>query len=91
MANNLEKIDVFWDLDLEGILGGFWEGFGRPKTSIFALFSMFFRSHFASAFRRGKISAQVGPKDGEGKILELGSGVRETPGERKREGLQDLC
>ena len=28
------------------ILEGFWEGFGRPKSSIFALFSMFFRSRF---------------------------------------------
>ena len=25
MINNLEKIDVFWDLDLARILGRFWE------------------------------------------------------------------
>ena len=41
-----EKIDVFWNFDFEGILGRFWKGFGRPKSSIFAFFSMFFRSHF---------------------------------------------
>ena len=46
IVKNLEKIDVFWDFVFGGILGGFWEGFGRPKTLIFALFSMFFRSHF---------------------------------------------
>ena len=62
MAKNLEKIDVFWDLDLEGILGGFWEGFGRPKTSIFALFWMFFRCHFLSAVRKAKKSTKNAKK-----------------------------
>ena len=33
-----EKMHVLWDIDLEGILGGFWEGFGRPKSMIFAFF-----------------------------------------------------
>ena len=28
-----EKLHVFWDLDFVRILGGFWEGFGRPKWS----------------------------------------------------------
>ena len=40
------KLRVFWGCDFEGILGGFWEGFGRAKSSIFAHFSMFFRSKF---------------------------------------------
>ena len=31
MVKNLAKIDVFWDFVFGGILGGFWEGFGRPK------------------------------------------------------------
>ena len=26
-----EKMQVLWDIDFEGILNGFWEGFGRPK------------------------------------------------------------
>ena len=34
-----EKSHVFWDIDFEGILDGFWEGFGRPKSMIFAIFS----------------------------------------------------
>ena len=38
-----EKSHVFLDVDFEDILGGFWEGFGRPKSLIFALFSSFFR------------------------------------------------
>ena len=53
MTKNLEKIDVFWDLDLERILGGFWEGFGQPKTSIFALL--------------GKFLGRLGKEKGKGK------------------------
>ena len=34
-----EKSDVFWDIDFEGILGGFGDGFGRSKSLIFAFFS----------------------------------------------------
>ena len=41
MTKNLEKIDVFGDLDLEGIWGRFWEGFGKPKTLIFRLLKSF--------------------------------------------------
>ena len=33
-----KKIPVLWDIDFEGILDGFWECFGRPKSSIFAIF-----------------------------------------------------
>ena len=41
-----EKTLFFWTFDLNGFWGGFGKGFGRPKSSIFALFSMFFRSRF---------------------------------------------
>ena len=34
-----EKLHVLGDIDFGCILGGFGEGFGRPKTSIFAVFS----------------------------------------------------
>ena len=33
-----EKMQVLWDIDFEGILNGFWEGLGRPKSMIFAFF-----------------------------------------------------
>ena len=33
---------------MEGLLGRFWEGFGKPKSLIFALFSKFFRKSFFS-------------------------------------------
>ena len=36
-----EKLHVFWEVDFGGILGGFWKGFGRPKSLIFAFFSIF--------------------------------------------------
>ena len=41
-----EKMHVLWDIDFEGIEDGFWVGLGRPKSSIFSLFSMFFRCKF---------------------------------------------
>ena len=53
-----EKSHVFWNLDFKWILKGFWEGFGRPKSSIFALFSMFFRSRFWSALGKSQKSTQ---------------------------------
>ena len=37
-----EKMQVLWDIDFEGILDGFWEGFGRPKSLIFAHFFPYF-------------------------------------------------
>ena len=44
MIKYLEKIDVFWNFDLEGILEGFWEGFGRVWGWIFDDFSHFFQN-----------------------------------------------
>ena len=64
MAKNLEEIDVFWDLDLEGILGGFGEGFGKPKTSIFALW--------------GKFLERLGRRERKGKKEENKRGKRGT-------------
>ena len=43
---NRSKIACCWDIDLGWTLGWFWEGFGRPKSLIFAFFSRFFRCHF---------------------------------------------
>ena len=34
-----QKLHVFWDIVFKGILGGFWDGFGRPKSMIFPIFS----------------------------------------------------
>ena len=34
----IEKMHVFWDVDFRGIVEGFWKGFGRPKSMIFAIF-----------------------------------------------------
>ena len=83
-----EKSHVFWNFDFERILGGFWEGFGRPKSSIFALFSMFFRCHFSSAVRKSKKPTKMGQQDTESDFLELGSGDPQAPGERKRIGVR---
>ena len=45
-ANIDEKSHVFWNIDLDRILGGFWEGFEMSKAMIFALLSAFFRCKF---------------------------------------------
>ena len=34
-----EKSYMFWDMDFKSFWDGFWNGFGRPKTLIFAVFS----------------------------------------------------
>ena len=65
MTKNLEKINVFGDLDLESILGGFWEGFGRPKTSIFALL--------------GKFLGRLGRRETKGKKKKEKKKGREAP------------
>ena len=36
-----EILHVFWKVDFEGFSGGFWEGFGKPKSSIFDFFLRF--------------------------------------------------
>ena len=59
---SVEKSHVFWDIDFERISEGFWECFGRPKSSIFALFSMFFRYHFSSVVRKAKKSTKMSHK-----------------------------
>ena len=35
-----ENRHVFWDIDFVWILEGFWEGFGRQKSTIFVIFSI---------------------------------------------------
>ena len=48
-----EKSHVFWDIDFEWILGGFGEGFGLPKSSVFLLFASFFRCKILNATWKG--------------------------------------
>ena len=78
-----EKSHVFWNFDFDRILEGFWEGFGKPKSSIFTLFSMFFRCHFSSAVRKAKKTTKMGQQDAESNFLTLGSGDPQAGGERK--------
>ena len=40
MLKSCEKLYVFLDIDFGRILEGFWEGFGRPKSTIFVIFSI---------------------------------------------------
>ena len=55
-AKIAEKSHVCWNMDFGGVLERFWEGFGSPKSLIFAFFSMFFRSIFRTAFWKAKKS-----------------------------------
>ena len=45
---------VFWNIDFGRISEGFWKGFGKPKSSIFAFFSSFFRCKFRMQFGSAK-------------------------------------
>ena len=76
-----EKTLFFWTFDLEGFFVGFGKGFGMPKSSFFALFSMVFRSHFWSAFRKAKKSTKMSQQGTESANLGLGSGGPQAPGE----------
>ena len=58
-----EKSSVFWDIDFGRILGSFWEGFGRSKSSIFAVFSMLFRYKIWNAFWKAKNREKIRSKD----------------------------
>ena len=78
-----EKSHVFWDFDFKWILGGFWEGFGRPKSLIFALFSMFFRCLFSSAVRKAKKSTKNAKKPNFSAFWRRVCGGPQAPGERK--------
>ena len=90
MVKNLEKINVFWDFVFGGILGGFWEGFGRPKSMIFALFSMFFRCKIWIATWKGKKSKKKATKQQISASWRRVGGGPQAPGERKREGSKSL-
>ena len=81
-AKVAEKSHVCWDIVFGGILEGFWEGFGKPITSIFAFFSLFFRSKFWKTFWKGKKSKTNGQQDDEGPILRPGRRNVRGPGER---------
>ena len=72
-----EKSHVFWDLDFDRILGGFWEGFGRPKSSIFAFFFDVFSMSF---FKRGSEGEKIDQKCEKTKLFRfLASGLRWSP------------
>ena len=84
-----QKSHVFWDFGFDRILEGFWEGFGRPKSSIFALFSMFFRSRFWSALGKSQKSTQEAQQDGEGANLVAVSGHPPPSWGEKKRGDQE--
>ena len=81
-----EKSSVCWRLDFGSILGGFGEGFGRPKSLIFAYFSMFFRSIFRTAFWKAKKSKKKASAGGPPEILGRPGGMCGARG-RDREGV----
>ena len=60
-----DKSHVFGDIDFGRFLEGFWKGFGRRKSFIFAVFSMLFRS---------KIRKRVSDSQRIAKSVSLGGG-----------------
>ena len=65
-----EKSHAFWDIDFGRFLEGFWKGFGRRKSFIFAVFSMLFRS---------KIRKRVSDSQRIAKSVSLGGGTGSEP------------
>ena len=61
-AKIAEKSHACWDIDFAGVLEGFWEGFGRPESSIFAVFSMFFQYKLWNVFWKTNDREQIRKK-----------------------------
>ena len=85
-----EKSSVFSNLDFWWILERFWVGFGDPKPWVLALFAMFFRSIFPTAFWKAKKSKKNAQHSRI--LLILGPALQNARplGERKREGGRSL-
>ena len=82
-----EKMHIFGDIDFAWILGGFWGGFGKPKSLIFALFSMFFRSIFLTIFLKAKKSKKRAQQRSMGLILGRACGMSGRWGREKERGV----
>ena len=61
---------VFCDVVFAWILGGFWDGFGRPKSLIFVIFETFFQKKIDLKLKLKK-SLKIAPLAG-GKPLPRG-------------------
>ena len=91
VAKTLEKIEVFWNIDFEGVLKGFGDGFGRPKSSIFAVFSRKNASKKQEDFWKAKKShferkkCQHGPNI---KDLDLPGVTRDPPLSISKQGFR---
>ena len=83
-----EKSHVFWDIDFGWILGGFWGGFWRPKSLIFALFSTFFRSNFWTIFVKARKSKKRAQQDRRTLILGRACGMSGRWGREKERGVR---
>ena len=68
-----EKSCVFWIIDFDWILGGFWEGLESSKPLIFALFSAFFRIKFSMIFWKAKKSKKLANNDAQKGTGDIGS------------------
>ena len=85
-AKIAEKSHACRDIDFAGVLEGFLEGFGRPKSSIFALFSSFFRNKFERIFWKAKKSKKMAKKEADTEFWGRAGGMCEARG-RDREGV----
>ena len=50
----MPKVLALTRLGTDERCGGFWDDFGRPKSSIFLFFSMFFSKHFSNSVLEGE-------------------------------------
>ena len=73
------KSHVCWDIDLGGVLEGFWGGFGKPKSSLFAFFDVFSKSFLKRVSEGPKIEQNAFKKVAD---ANFGAGFRWSPGSR---------
>ena len=74
-------------MDFEWVLGGFWEAKIHDFRIFFIVFSKSFLKH---AREQQKIDPRA-QQDGSCAFLLLDSGSPQAPGERKREGSENLA
>ena len=91
LSKSSQNLHVLGDIDFRRILGGFGEGFERPKPSIFAVFSIKTGSKNEDVFWKAKKSSFEASRGLEALFLELFSGLCGPGGKEKGWGEGNLA
>ena len=83
-----KKLSLLWNIDLGWIFEGFWDGFGKPKSFIFQLFSTFFWSWILKGVLKAKIWEKNAKRTRESLILGRAGGMCGVLGREKERGSE---